>query len=282
MENMTIGERLQYSTVKLSTRKDHNDIGTGTGFFFGFCQNGEIVVPAIITNKHVVESADEIVAICHVKRDGKPSGEFARFTIANNTRNVIPHPDPNVDLCAILTGELLNEAKDSSVDIYYFELRLSNLPSNVDWNYFDAMEKVTMLGCPNGISDEANNLPIARQGITATQLSKNYNGRQEFVVDMACFPGSSGSPIFIYDRDGYLDRRTNRYVMGQTRLFLVGILYAGPLITTNGSIILGSTKSFTTSSMMHLGYAIKSSEIIGLEKVISKILEGIISQTNPQ
>ncbi len=44
-----------------------------------------------------------------------------------------------------------------------------------------------MIGYPNGIWDEANNMPIIRRGITATHPNFNYNGKPEFMIDAACF-----------------------------------------------------------------------------------------------
>jgi len=90
--------------------------------------------------------------------------------------------------------------------------------------------------------------------------------------DMACFPGSSGSPIFLFNRDGCLDRKNNAYMMGATGFFLVGVLYSGPLITNEGRIVLGQAPTVEVASMMHLGYAISSAEIRVIEEVqIEKI-----------
>ncbi len=119
-----------------------------------------------------------------------------------------------------------------------------------------------MIGCPRGISDEVNNLPIVRRGITATSLSKLYNGKPEFMVDMACFPGSSGSPIFLYNRNGFFDRKQNSYMMGTTRLKFVGVLYAGPLVTNDGQLVLGQVPRVAVQSMMHLGNALRSTTVL--------------------
>src|SRR5690606_28078780 len=128
-----------------------------------------------------------------------------------------------------------------------------------------------MIGCPNGLSDETNNLPISRRGITATSLTKDYNGKPEFMVDMACFPGSSGSPIFLYDKNGYWDRKKNSYNLGAPRLKLVGILYAGPLIANDGRIVLSHMPRVEISSMMHLGNAIKASELRVLDQLVRQM-----------
>ncbi len=268
MAELSTAEQLLYSTVKLTALKGGTPTSTGTGFFFEFDMNDEWRVPAIITNNHVVNGNEILLAICHLADGKKPSGRFINCHIDVNDHRVIRHPDPNIDLCAILIGDMIKQTTENQTPIFFVNLKENVIPDIDDWQYFDAIEEVTMIGCPNGISDEVNNLPISRKGITASSLAKNYNGKKEFMVDMACFPGSSGSPVFVYDRSGYFDRKTNNYMVGLTRVKLVGILYAGPLIKNNGTIILGQTPTVQVAAMMHLGNVIKSSEISTLSETI--------------
>lgn len=265
MPDLTLAERLLYSTVKLTASKAGVPVSTGTGFFMYFAKDGDRFFPAIVTNKHVVNGADQITAVCHFADGDKPSGRFVACNMAIASGSYIEHPDHSVDLCAIPMGDIMNQANDAGTPIFVQWIDHSIIPSDDDWQYFDAMEEVTMVGCPNGISDEINNLPMTRRGITASPLSRKYNGKDEFMVDMACFPGSSGSPVFIYDRNGYLDRRTNIYNMGQQRIVFVGILYAGPQISNNGQIILGQPPRVMVAAMMHLGNVIRSSAIHAID-----------------
>ena len=123
-----------------------------------------------------------------------------------------------------------------------------------------------MLGCPSGLFDEVNNLPIARRGITATPLpTYSYNGKAEFLVDIACFPGSSGSPIFTYPKEVPAGPQPSGTFPG---FFLIGILYAGPTISQTGEIVLTEQPNFTLESMMHLGLAIRSPAMLELDRVI--------------
>lgn len=265
---LSLAEELLYSTVKLTAIKNGMPISTGTGFFFAFAQEGEGNVPCLVTNKHVVKDADFINARCHFAEDGRPSGKFVdcNFDLSGG----IPgwHPNPDIDLCAIAIGEILVRARSEGKDIFFRNLDMSLVPSDDEWDDFDALEEVLMIGCPNGISDEVNNLPISRRGITATSISKNYNGKPEFLVDMACFPGSSGSPIVIYDRSGFIDKKSGSFHIGAGRLKFVGVLYAGPLISNDGRIVLSNSPRIEVASMMHLGNAIKSSELRAIEKII--------------
>jgi hypothetical protein len=265
MPDLTLAEKLLYSTVKLTASKAGVPVSTGTGFFMRFAMDGSRFIPAIVTNKHVVNGADQITVICHFANGDKPLGKFVECKLPIERDSYIQHPDSNVDLCALPMGDIMHQAKDSGTPIFMQWIDLNIIPSNDDWQYFDAIEDVTMVGCPNGISDEVNNIPIIRRGITASPLSRKYNGKNEFMVDMACFPGSSGSPVFIYDRSGYFDRRTNSYQMGSQRILLVGILYAGPQITNNGQIILGQQPRVMVAAMMHLGNVIRSSALYSID-----------------
>lgn len=76
-----------------------------------------------------------------------------------------------------------------------------------------------MVGHPNSLWDATNNLPIVRKGITATNYNVDYNGEKKFLVDMAVFPGSSGSPVFIFNKGAYTKKDGEVY-LGSRFLFL--------------------------------------------------------------
>ncbi|TBN39824.1 serine protease [Paracoccus subflavus] len=270
MNEMTTAELLLYTTVKLSLTKHGQNVGSGTGFFFNFAVDGNIYAPGVVTNKHVIAGADTVTANCHLTESSVLCGKFLPCHMAIREGSYILHPDPNVDLCAIFFGPIKEEAKSKGLEIFWPGISFELIPEEHDWDYFDAIEDVLMIGCPRGIYDEANNLPIIRRGITASSLAKKYQGKNEFMVDMACFPGSSGSPIFLYDRNGYHDRKTKSYSIGASRLKLVGILFSGPLIQNDGSIILAEPPKIYINSMMHLGNAIRSSELRIIDKEVRK------------
>ena len=48
----------------------------------------------------------------------------------------------------------------------------------------------------------------------------------------------------------------------------VGILYSGPLITNSGEVILNQPPKVEVAAMMHLGNAIRSTQIEGLHNEI--------------
>jgi len=98
------------------------------------------------------------------------------------------------------------------------------IPSSEQWMMLSPFEDVVMVGFPNGFWDESNNLPISRRGITATHPKLNHMGKQEFLVDLPVFPGTSGAPVFAYSY-GLDFLPTGGVAHGGKCLFL-GILYA--------------------------------------------------------
>lgn len=62
------------------------------------------------------------------------------------------------------------------------------------------LDQVVMIGYPVGLMDEVNLQPIFRRGVYATNPSLDYMGRKEFLLDIPNNGGSSGSPVFHFDK----------------------------------------------------------------------------------
>ena len=127
----------------------------------------------------------------------------------------------------------------------------------------DALEDVIFVGYPELAYDQRNNLPVFRRGITATFPWIDYKGKPEFLIDASVFPGSSGSPVFIYNRPPWL----NKYGQSQheERLLLLGVLRAAncgerlfvSIPTPEGT----PTQSIIGTEMIDLGVVIKTRSI---------------------
>ena len=133
-----------------------------------------------------------------------------------------------------------------------------------------------MVGYPNGLWDKANNLPLFRKGITASHPALDFNSKSTGVVDLACFGGSSGSPIFIYNDSGYMDKKGN-FNLGKQRLILLGVLFAGPRYSEKGNLIVESSKpeniiSPVTPLWLNLGYYIKAKEILTFKNIVEEFI----------
>lgn len=266
-------QQLLYSATKLTTLRGGTIAGSGTGFFYGANRQAGESAPTIVTNKHVIEGCDQLAISMHLADKIDPSAPSGRFEtwLLNVGPNAIPHPNDEVDLVCLPIGPALAQARRDDKNPFIIQLSGNNIPAPDKWGDFDAIEQVTMVGCPAGLFDEANNLPILRRGITASDPSKKFSGREEFLVDLACFPGSSGSPVFLYDLGGRYDRATGGIVMGGIRLFLLGVLYAGPTISSSGEIILTTRPKFEITSVMHLGAVIRSTQLLEFDRIIAAL-----------
>ncbi len=266
--NLTLTEKLQYSTIRIECKDKNGNLSTGTGFFFNFLQTDKGNVPVIITNKHVIKNNETGRLLFTIAdENGNPIDSFHHtFNISPNFENAWRlHPDPNVDLCAMPIAEILYILKEQNMKPFFAPFDKSLIPSKEQLNDLGAMEEIIMVGYPNGIWDSVNNQPILRKGITATHPNKDYCGKKEFMADIASFPGSSGSPVLIYNHNGYKDRNGNFYM--KERFFFLGILYAGPQHTTIGQIYTDykNTPISVSNIPNNLGLIIKSERIEELE-----------------
>ena len=232
---LTPVEQLSHSTVRIETDYPDGGRGTGSGFFYRFAVNGDQHVPAIVTNRHVIDGASKGRFLMTIQdSDGMPDyGRHETFEFDSFDSRWIRHPDPNVDLAVMPIAPLLHHAESRGIKFFYVEFDDSLLPTPKDIDDFVGIESITMVGYPNGLWDRTNNLPIFRRGVLASAYDKDWNGKKEFLIDAACFPGSSGSPVLVFDAGSSLTRQA--IVMG-TRIKLLGVLYAGPQHTVSGDV----------------------------------------------
>jgi hypothetical protein len=266
MKEMSISDHITYATVRIETDK-----GTGTGFFFRFKESLESnsFVPVVITNKHVIEGSDNAVLILTSKdKDGQPvDNKHLRVEYTEFEKAWKMHPDPEVDLCAMTFGNIINQFSSGGFEPYYITLDRSIIPSEDIINSLRALEEIVMVGYPNGLWDTNNNKPLLRKGVTALHPKFDYCGRKDIIIDAACYPGSSGSPVFLLNEGVYKHGST---VMAGDRVFLLGVLYAGPVQNISGEIevvdIPTVQKPIALSQIsINLGYVIKAHRILELE-----------------
>lgn len=273
--NLTPSEMLMYSTIRIECLDSSGNTSTGTGFFFSFLENQEnkTNVPVIITNKHVIEnniSGKLLFTLCD--QNGEPLDKVHHtFNITDFRSAWVFHPDSEVDLCAMPIAQIINILSSQNKTPFFIPFRKNLIPTKEQLEDLNAMEELVMVGYPNGIWDTINNQPILRKGITATHPNKDYCGKKEFVADIASFPGSSGSPVLIFNQNGHQDKKGNVY-MGQSRILLMGVLYAGPQYTTTGEIKILTipTKQIpipVSRIPNNLGMIIKSERIMELENL---------------
>lgn len=274
----TVAEQLLYSTVRIS-----GDNGTGTGFFFHIQLAQDKQIQLILTNKHVINGNKKLSFYFHeaVTYDKKfePTNQSFSITVEDYANLWIPHPKEEVDLGALLFVPIRNHAKEKlGKEIFNISFDDSLIRNDDDLaEESDVDNKVLMIGYPIGLWDEVNNFPIVRNGITASHPSLDFNGRSIGIIDMACFPGSSGSPVLIC-LQGFHDKVGNYHISANKNI-LLGLLSSGPYLTQSGKIEIKeipTTNMVPVTSfnqMIHLGYYVKAKEILVLcEHIKSQVL----------
>lgn len=263
-------EQLAHCTVRIECDLAGGGIGTGTGFFYSLNRNGDQHIPAIVTNKHVVANTTKGRFLLTLQdAGGGPSiGAHQAFELDSFQQRWAPHPDKDVDLCAMPIAPLLHEAAKRDLKFFFATLDKTLIPTASDMDDMLGFEGITMVGYPNGLWDQVNNLPIFRRGVLATDYKRDWNGRKEFLIDAACFPGSSGSPVMLFDVGSYHNRKGMH--VGGSRIKLLGVLYAGPQHTVEGEVkivyVPTQQKAVTVAGIPNnLGIVIKAEQLHAFE-----------------
>jgi hypothetical protein len=252
-------------------REQLRNISSGTGFLFAFFLQGDQNVPAIVTNKHVVAEAK----IGHLRLtiqndDGSADlGNFVEFVVPDFPTRWIPHPDPAVDLTIMPCAGLLQDLAKQGKKAFLVTLDPSLVPTDAELTELTPLEDILVVGYPNGIIDSTHNIPVFRRGITATPASIDFNSKKEFLIDAAIFPGSSGSPVLLFNQGTYATRQG---VTVGSRVKLLGIVYAVFNNSVNGeiSIVPAPTQARAVVNSQvpnNLGICVKASRVLEFEPI---------------
>lgn len=278
ISQLSASEQIAYSTVKIDVEYGDGAKGSGTGFFFNFPKNSDQHIPLIITNKHVIRNSKTgYIHMNLANQSGFPlDQQYIKIKIDDFEKKWIFHPDDEIDLAAMPIGPLVEQAHQSDKKLFYVSLMPDLIPSSEDLSQLVAVEDILMVGYPIGLWDQVNNYPIFRRGITATHPALNYNGRREFLIDAACFPGSSGSPVFLYNVGSY-SGKSGGVTIGN-RIKFLGVLWGGPQYSPTGipkavEIPTVSTMVIEQQIPINLGFVVKSEAILDFKKIIDAMIQ---------
>ena len=268
-------EQLLHTTVRLECELSGGRTSTGTGFFFTYPLDDDHHIPVIVTNKHVIAGANVGAFVLTRRADnGSPVlGSHETIRLDNFESLWIKHPEDDVDLAVFPLAPLLREASAQNIPFFFVPLTESLIPTDDVMARLGGIEDITMIGYPNGIWDKKNNMPIVRKGITATNPKLDYNGLPLVVIDCACFPGSSGSPVLIFNQGGYSDAMGGLNV--GVRILLLGVLFAGPQHVAEGEIktidIPLTEMSISLSRIPNnLGFVVKAKKLLDFRPLLEK------------
>lgn len=261
---------LAYSTVRIRAFRDDGQISFGTGFFFAFNIKGNtdpyFGKPVLVTNRHLLEGVDKISFRFNIsgENDNPILGDFEEFVFSGVKNGTLFHPDSRIDLAMIPLLDFMSRHEN----LYGCFLREGDIPTEEELKKVFAMDEVVMVGYPCRVADEKNNLPVFRKGVLSTFPSVDYNGDKKFLIDAACFPGSSGSPVLLYDRIPY---RENSSIVFGKKIFLLGVQSAIFIHEASGEIKIIDVPTQLSSCIMaqipaNLGVVVKSSCILDFKQ----------------
>lgn len=229
MSLMDTMEEATYSTVKITRYKADKQLGTGTGFIVELPLriSNKKLLQVIITNMHVVSKCDTVL-LQFVERDslGQPIDTYS-LDVETKACEWIQHPY-KLDLSCLPLGSALSKV-DQGNQPFYTCFPASSIyvrPTKNDDRPLRPFERVIAAGYPRGLYDSHNHKPIIRTGLISTHLDKPYENKHEFLVDMPCFEGMSGAPVFVeYESTVQIKHNHETIVSTAYGVKLIGILY---------------------------------------------------------
>ena len=274
MGQLNIVDELSYSTVRIHCKLANGGDRIGTGFVMAFKPGEDGFAPVLVTNKHVVKDSISISFVLTEMIDGLPAPTKFPLTLPIGESMWRKHPDDNVDLCALPMGAVINALQAEGKHVKISCLPLDIIASDADFRRMVQLDEVVMIGYPDGIYDEINNQPIFRRGSFATNPALDYNGKKEFVIDIAAYNGSSGSPVFVKYEVSRFDREKRAIVIqDHPSIKLVGVLSSGFVHSATGAIIPVQIPTAVipapiTAIPNNLGIVIKAERIREMEQLL--------------
>lgn len=245
----------------------------GTGFLYRFVLPGGDVI-CLVSNKHVLENRPwiEVGFAQRTADDRRAFGPSTNLRVPAGSVPIIGHPNPTVDLAIMPIVPLVHDLKSKGFEAFILTLDSSVCITPDRAETLNAATDVIMVGFPNGLMDHTNNLPVLRRGSLATPYRADYAGNRDFVVDIAAFGGSSGSPVFAFFNG--LEPTPQGMNMGGQSFYLIGVLHSGPVLNAEGRIEQRPVPTQTvvvTQQMIHLGYCAKIALLDDFLPILEKV-----------
>ncbi|MDB5116440.1 MAG: serine protease [Mucilaginibacter sp.] len=266
-----MSEYLINSTVKLENVGDTLKNGqiisfesTGTAFYYLFKINN-INVPVLVTNYHVIKNTalSRIVFSTADSTNKQQKEKLTEFNNFNFENKWIKHP--KYDLAILPLFPIMEKIKkEDGLNIFFVPFIDKNIPTDSTINTLSSIETLLMIGYPKGYWDSKNNYPIVRRGTTATPLFSNFDNRNEFLLDIPIYSGSSGSPVVLLNEGSYA---SNNGLVAGSRLFLLGIATQSIDLKRSDSM-----NSLGIDNPLNIAIVIKASALADFKPILTEIV----------
>jgi hypothetical protein len=281
--SLSNSEKILFTAIRLV---DTTTRISGTGFIFGLFHGSQKEFKVIVTNRHVVEPMKSCTFLFHKQLSNEEPDYLGTIpiNIADIRSEFIAHKTQDLAIIPIDKYVLDLQAKDTPP--FLVSLIQDNIPTDDELNALNPVEEVLTVGYPNGLSDPLHNLPLFHSGRTATPpflpfpTTTNdpehgnipYKNDKTFMVDFTTWFGSSGSPVFVYDTAGFIDRTGNMHPLSQ-RVMLIGIVEGLVSMPVPGTITLNVVPNTiqgtqTVNIPANLGMCLSSSSILDFEPML--------------
>lgn len=267
MKLKILAERILFATVRIEADKA---VGTGcivTHDWISGSDSKNVSGYFLVTNKHVVaDSRTGKITLTRQSGSTDPSSKspYSIFVTEDFWSLWKGHPDDDIDVCSLPSGPIINSIADEDVRFSFEGISTKMTPNEENIDDIGLIEDVLFIGYPNGIFDRKQNFPVARKGITATPAKVDNEGKPIFLIDASVFPGSSGSPVFIYNIGTWRSRQAT--VAGDRVIFL-GVLASVFYREDDGTLVFEDIPTragplVRTKEMIDLGVVYKSRTVI--------------------
>lgn len=268
-------KNIYYTVCRIVNHTINGETKTGFGFFMNFVLKNGKTIRTVLTCKHVVQGY-RILEFYSCTDDGNANPQdkipFKMVCeIGKNDEFVVVHP--TLDLAALIFSYDNRIFLQGNSQPCYLSLEESVIPKNEnDINY---IQDVLMIGFPENVYDKVNNKPIARRGLTATPFQLDFNDEKQFLLDVASFHGSSGSPVFVFNDGIYT---TNNTICSGLRIYLLGIFTGGWEEKNDAYKLVECIDGEKISKMKiklpnNLGFVLKSSTFIEMKELLEEFVE---------
>ena len=227
VRDVSLANQHMLNTVRIEAWRRDGTGSVGTGFMHKFCEDESGgAIQCVVTNTHVIDGTETCELVFRSRKLGAENDQTVpstvRFTKDFGKRWYV-HPDETADLAVLPISNELRQMIANGFTPEFKATQVHQLLNEENARQLNAVEEVLMVGYPNGLWDRKNNLPVARTGITASPPGVDWNGRKEFLIDCAVFPGSSGSPVYLFSPSG-TRLSADHKVVTTDRVLLLGII----------------------------------------------------------